>query len=142
MQTVTLMLACTDTRNGVHPGHCDQIEVYAEWLKGDVLISLEGRPWQCRISCKDPGNGYQGSLHFGHLRLPWIPAQSWVGNSCWDAVQVPLSAAARLVHTLQKSPSWSLIEAEALCFQAWQEERPRTPEEWETLFTLAGQSMG
>ena len=148
MPNVVVMLACNDPDNGVHTGYCDAVELLPRWRDGDPLLKLDGVPWRCQcqaITAKErvwcAGTGYEGLLRFGRLRVPYLDAQSWVGNWCWDAVVLHVEHAAILVATLCASPRWGIEEGASVLYDAWQAGL-KTAGEWEALLRTELAAVG
>lgn len=112
--TFDLHLCCNDEHTGQPLGACDGVALYAP---GDPtpLLSLstlgQGTPWVSRFDGE--------YVVLGCLRLWCWDRRYHVGNLCYDAVYMRLPDVARLLHTLQPSPSWAYEEGTEPVSEAW-----------------------
>lgn len=125
--TVVLMLACNDYRNGVFTGLCDAIKVLPSW-RDDLLLELAGAAWRVRDG--------QGGLWIGHEHLTVARSKAWYGNWCWNAYEVSLREAARLITALCASPRWDIEAGETHLYNAWRRQDTQAGE-WATLLRRA-----
>ena len=122
---LNVMLCCNDDRNGDFLGRAEAIEVED--------IQLEGGSVTCNwISRRlSRAKSYEGdsTLRIGRLFIPCLEYRTWVGNCCWDCAKIRAVHALRIINYLAKA-RWHAVEAEYRIFDAINERRVVTADEW------------
>lgn len=99
-QTISLMVACNDHRNGVFAGEADLIELGTRH-SDDVHIALDGPTTRFRE--------FADAVKIGRRKFPVLGGKEWVGNWCWNEYFVTPEVAAKVLNHL-RTIGWSRNE--------------------------------
>ena len=99
-----IMLAVNNYQNGTPSGYADMIKV-------EDILSLEGSKIRCYYK--------EGRLKFGKHTFRPKEYQCWVGNWCWDCVQLSLEDVARVINYVLRH-GWYVFEGEASLWEKFQ----------------------
>ncbi len=118
---VVVDLAVNDPANGQFAGECDMLTI------GGV-ITLEGDPTWVRLCNFEHGGAHEiNRLFMCGCSLQVFSYRQWVGNWCWDAVEIQVKSAAGFMQLLRESSHWTCTEAESDLFEAYQSGQPLFP---------------
>lgn len=123
---ITVMLCCNDPNNGLFLGKAESIEVGDIELEGpSIAISYKEQ----KLSRASPMEG-EHTLRIGRLQVPALGYKTWVGNWCWDAAKVRGVHALRILNFLAAKPHWHCTQAVCEIYEAFNDRRKITPDEW------------
>lgn len=125
------MLCCNDHRSGVFLGYAEAVEVQEVSLVGGrVSVNYEMK----KLARAQTVEG-DHTLRIGRIRVPALGYKTWVGNWCWDLVHVRAVHALTILNYLASKSDWHCEEAECSIFEAFNDRRLVTPEEWKKYVT-------
>jgi hypothetical protein len=109
----TVSLAMNDPENGMPEGHADMLEVeFPDGREYKLEGPLSGGP-VCRTvfgARHSPAIPRLGMLRLGRHTYRFVREHTWVGNWCWNAYDMGVSEAERLLANARKSGWWTVVE--------------------------------
>jgi len=110
MGTITVMLCTNDPDNGIDTGRCCAVNISCH--EDSIDLECQYGDWSPR--CTD----IPGGIRFARRKFKATGHQNWVGNWCWDAVQMEPSEALRFANYLREL-GWYCDKAETRFFDLW-----------------------
>lgn len=121
-RTISVMLCCNDPDNGNFTGKLSAVQF------GDELMSLE-----VNVIGAEPGLKWDGRyIKVSRTKFRVTASGRWVGNWCWDSVEMTVADAARLANYLRslRYKSYPIFHCDAArtdLFEKWETTEPFTP---------------
>ena len=121
---VSIDFCCNDPDNGNYVGKFHMMQVRC----GDIDLEFDG-PWSQSEGITFRVDG--GFAFIGRIKVKALAYREWVGNWCWNSISVAWPDALRIINYLGNSNGgWHLSGGDADLFDAFNERKAITPQEW------------